>query len=418
MIQRPYLLDTTRLISRSWTRRRSTGIDRVSYAYLEHFGARAQAVVQHRGVVRVLTPRHSDRLFDMLRGPDGAFRRKLMAFGPHAMAAGASRIDADGAIYINTSHTDFDLPGHGRWAARSRLRPVYLIHDLIPITHSQYCRNRAVTRHRGRVTNALRNAGGIIVNSETTARELAAFSSREGLPLPPVLTALLAGASLPKAAMATSDSGAYFMGVGTIEPRKNHMLLLWIWQRLIEEMGGRAPRLVIVGQWGVNSEPVRAMLAGSPALRRHVTVMTDCLDEDLGRWIAGARALLMPTLAEGFGLPLVEALNLGTPVIASDLPCFRETGQGIPTFLDPSEPDAWLRLIRSFDDHPERARQLASMSAYVAPSWERHFAAVEAWFASLPPLSPIRAEARPQPDGPSRQKPLRAKIGLPNALAD
>ena len=386
-MQRPYLFEATRLISRSWTRRLSTGIDRVCYAYLDHFGSRAQAVVQHRGVVRILTPQHSDRLFAMLQAPDADFRSKMMAFGPRAMVSGRSLVDGAGAIYINVSHTDFDLPSHAQWTAQCGIRPTYLIHDLIPITHAQYCKDHAVKRHRGRVTNALLNAAGIILNSESTASELAAFAGQQGLKLPPVLAASLAGAKLPKPVAAQKGSAPYFVCLGTIEARKNHILLLQIWQRLIDEIGDRAPRLIIVGQWGVGADPVRAMLQDSAALRDHVTVITQCPDRELGPLIAGAQALLMPTLAEGFGLPLVEALELGTPVIASDLPCFREMGQGIPTLLDPLDADAWQRLIRTFGKHPERARQRALLPSFQPPSWRRHFADVEAWFAELPRLS-------------------------------
>ena len=67
---RAVLLDVTRLVSRSWTARQSSGIDRVCYAYLKHFRPRALAVVQHRGVVRVFDARRSERLFDLLLGPD------------------------------------------------------------------------------------------------------------------------------------------------------------------------------------------------------------------------------------------------------------------------------------------------------------------------------------------------------------
>lgn len=417
-LQRPYLFEATRLISRSWTRRRSTGIDRVCYAYLDHFRDHAQAAVQVRGVLRVLTPTHSDELFDMLQGADTAFRSKLAAFAPHALINAASQIDGEGAIYINVSHTDFDLSRHTRWVARSRVRPTYLIHDLIPITHGQYCKERAIARHRGRVVNALRNAAGIIVNSEATAHELAAFSAQEGLQQPPVLAAPLAGADLPKSPASVAPSTPYYVCAGTIEGRKNHILLLQLWHRLIEELTDRTPQLIIIGQWGVNSEHVRAMLQGSAALRRHVTVLSRCSDGELGQWIVGAKALLMPTVAEGFGLPLIEALKLGTPVIASDLACFRETGQGVPILLDPSDSDAWFRMIRSFDNHPERARQLASMASYRPPTWDGHFTAVEAWFSSLPQPPSAARTAQPRSDRLRDRQPLRTETGLRDALVE
>lgn len=393
-IERPYLLDVTRLVARSWTRRLPTGIDRVCYAYLRHFAAKAHLVVQHRGAFRILTQRHSDTLFAMLAGDDAAFRRRLMRFAPKALAAGASGVDGDGMIYINVSHTDFDLDSHTRWIERCALRPAYLIHDLIPITNAEYCRPHAVKRHRGRVVNALRTAAGIIVNSAATADDLAGFARQQGLPMPPTLAVTLAGADVTGTAGHPDAGKPYFLCVGTIEPRKNHLMLLRVWKRLIEAMGAGAPHLVIVGQWGANSQSVREALWTDAALRCRVRVLDRCSDADLGQWMSGAQAVLMPTLAEGFGLPMAEALKQGKPVIASDIPCFREIGQGIPLLLDPRDDGAWERTVATFGEHGhERRRQLAAMAGYRASTWERHFLSVESWLQTLPPHPRRKATA-------------------------
>jgi len=108
-------------------------------------------------------------------------------------------------------------------------------------------------------------------------------------------------------------------------------------------------------------------------------------DDELARHLAGARALLFPSLAEGFGLPLVEALQSGTPVIASDLPVFREIGQGIPDLLDPIDGPAWERAILAYAeaDSAPRSAQLKRMAGYRAPTWDEHFSKVDAWLAAL-----------------------------------
>jgi glycosyltransferase involved in cell wall biosynthesis len=388
------LLDVTRLISRSWTGRIQTGIDRVASAYLDYFGLRSLAVVQHRGVFRILNAQDSQRLFELLRGPDASFRRRLMAFAPIALRRAATSFDGDGAVYLNVSHTDFDLPQHVDWVGRCGLRAMYLIHDLIPVTHPEYCRPHAVRRHRERVRNALRFGAGIIVNSRATANELASFAQGARLPMPPVLASSLAGAKFDKPLPASfTENADYFLCLGTIEPRKNHALLLDVWESLARDTTRKVPDLVIVGQWGRNSEPVRRRIARSAVLKRHVRVLDRCPDSDLAGWIAGARALLMPTFAEGFGLPLVEALDLGTPVIASDVPCLAEIGKGIPTLLDPKRTDVWRSMIARFDAvHPERRRQLEQMHRFHAPRWSDHFSAVEAWLPGVA-ATQRRAEA-------------------------
>jgi glycosyltransferase involved in cell wall biosynthesis len=110
-----------------------------------------------------------------------------------------------------------------------------------------------------------------------------------------------------------------------------------------------------------------------------------CDDLELAGHLAGARALLFPSLAEGYGLPLIEALSSGTPVIASDLPVFREIGQGIPDLLDPIDGPAWERAVMAYAeaDSSPRAAQLERMAGYRAPAWENHFSEVDKWLAAL-----------------------------------
>jgi glycosyltransferase involved in cell wall biosynthesis len=94
---------------------------------------------------------------------------------------------------------------------------------------------------------------------------------------------------------------------------------------------------------------------------------------------------LFPSLAEGFGMPLMEALQLGTPAIASDLPVFREIGQGVPELLDPLDAPAWERSIEDYADEEgvRRKAQLDRLKHFRAPTWEDHFAKVEPWLTAL-----------------------------------
>ena len=387
MVDRPFLIDVSRLVWRSWTRRLATGIDRVCYAYLQNFADRAQAVVQHRGVARVLTPRHSDELFAALHLPDSAFRSRLLSLAPRALTAAPRQIDGRGAFYLNVGHTDIDLASLPDWTRRSNVKPIYLIHDLIPLTHAEFCRTEAIARHHGRVVNALRSAAGVIANSRATAAELEAFGLSNGISMPPIAAAWLAGAQLRSPDVVPIKAGRHFVFVGTIEGRKNHFMLLQVWQRLVERLGHTTPKLVLIGQKGAEAGHVQNMLDRGKGIRDHVVMLSHCEDSELGQWISSARALLLPSFAEGFGLPVVEAMALGTPVIASDLPCFREIGCGIPTLLDPIDAVSWERMILSFLDHgPERARQLRMLSHYRPPTWSDHFTQIEAWLDSLSSL--------------------------------
>jgi glycosyltransferase involved in cell wall biosynthesis len=376
------LIDVSRLVWRMWRGRLPTGIDRACLAYVEHFRGRTRAVVQYRGRYRVLSARHSGELFDLfLRGPI-AFRSSFIKFAARAFPAARSSGD-EGQLYLNVGHTGLDEPSLGDWVKRSGLRAVYLIHDLIPVLYPEYCRAGERPKHVRRMDNVLRCASGIIGNSQTTIDELAAFAAASSLPMPPSVRAFIAGPEFSADLRPKSLDRPHFVIVGTIEARKNHLLLLHIWRKLVAKHGSGAPLLIIVGQRGWEASNAIAMIDRATDLKGHVVELGGCSDQDLASVIVGARALLMPSFAEGFGLPVAEALQLGTPVIASDLPVFREFAGDIPTYLDPLDGIGWESAIMAFgDDTAERMRQLEAVRGYSAPDWSTHFHLVENWLSS------------------------------------
>lgn len=380
----PVLFDATRLIWRRWARREPTGVDRVCLAYLEHFGPRAQAVINHRRFRAILDSRASAVLFEMLLNPPRRFRTSFVQAA--AFYGASSGCSGRGRVYLNVGHTGLDSPGFRAWLRRADVAPVYFVHDLIPISHPQFCRTGESARHRNRMRTVLATAAGVVANSQATLDELDAFARAERLPDVPALAAWLGTPPLGSPSPA-ADSGdpAAFVTVGTIEARKNHRLLLDIWTKLIERLGPDAPRLVIIGQRGWEAEDVFARLDSDERLRGHVVEINDATDEQMMRHLSGARALLFPSHAEGYGLPLVEALGLKVPVIASDLQAFREIGQRVPLLLRPGDAAAWESAILDFaqPQSAARAAQLKRMEQFRLPTWEDHLRSVEDWLLTI-----------------------------------
>lgn len=380
----PILIDVSRLIWRQWTRRLPTGIDRVCLAYLAHFRPRARAVVQFRGFRRILDQAASARMFDLLLNGSNRFRSDLVK----TLAATLMRTETSTArqIYLNVGHTGLNSPHLEPWLARRRLRPVFLIHDLIPITHPEYCREGETARHEQRIETALRAASGLIVNSAATQRDLVRFAEDRGLPMPPSLIAWLGVdvAPTPTATNSRTPERPYFVMVGTIEARKNHLLILQAWAELVARLDDRAPDLFVIGQRGWEAQAAISMLDNPGALAGRVHELSRCDDEMMSGLIRGARAMFMPSFVEGFGLPLVEALHQKVPVIASDLSVFREIAGDIPTYLDPGDRRAWIDAILDYAaDGPERRRQLSAANGFRAPGWASHFDLVDAFLAAM-----------------------------------
>ena len=275
-------------------------------------------------------------------------------------------------------------PGLARWLAQQEWKPVYLVHDLIPISHPEFCRPGESKRHRQRMRTVLDSAAGVIANSAATRDALLDFARRERRPEPPCEVAWLASPDEVDAAPVPPANRPTFVMIGTIEGRKNHLLLLHLWERLVKELGPATPKLVLIGQRGWEADEVFALLDRSPRLKGYVRELGRCDDATMLGWLDQARALLMPSFIEGFGIPVIEALQRGVPVIASDLPVFREIAGDIPLYLDPIDGQGWEAAIRAYcGDAPDRARQLAAMPSFRTPTWDDHFAKVDGWLATL-----------------------------------
>lgn len=379
------LIDVSRLVYRSMMRRLPTGVDRVSLAYVAHFAPRARAVVRTAGRIIVLSRAGSDRLFAHLLapGPDcaGAAWRIVGLEGLRLPQAGWMR----GRFLFNTSHSSLDSPAYRAQLRRQGGKPLFLVHDLIPLTHPEHCRAGERDRHAARMETVLDVACGVIANSEATLEELRRYARKKGKPMPAAVAAPLAPWPLPPPSPERPLDGPYFVMLGTIEPRKNHWLMLQLWRRLVERYGQRAPSLVIIGRRGWEYENVEDMLERCEALRGKVFERNACIDAEVSTFLRHAQALLFPSFAEGYGMPLAEALAAGVPVIASDLPVFHAIAGDIPEYVDPLDAPRWMGLIEHYarDGNSAREAQKARMAGFRARTWKEHFEVVEAFVESL-----------------------------------
>lgn len=379
---RPFVIDVSRMIWRRWSGRLPTGIDRVCLAYMAHYGPRALALVQRGGIRLILSPRGSDALFRLLQAEHRAFRCGLMWL--LARAALHPSADARGKIYLNVGHTGLDAPSLPAWLSTQGLRPVFLVHDLIPLSHPHFCRSGEARRHIARMRHLLQSAHGIIANSHDTLNHLCTFAEREALPIPSARTVAWLGAPPPLPISHAAPNTPYFAMVGTIEARKNHLLLLQVWRQLAAEMGERTPHLFLIGQRGWEAQAVFDLLDTDPLIRATVHELGHCPDERMAALLSGACALLMPSHAEGYGLPVIEALQLGCPVIASDLAVFREIAGDVPCYIPADAADAWRLAVLHYLSHgADRQRQLQALATFTPPNWEAHFKHIDAWLDDL-----------------------------------
>jgi len=148
-------------------------------------------------------------------------------------------------------------------------------------------------------------------------------------------------------AMFAADHAPVFVAVGTLEPRKAQATLLDAFEGLWSR--DNPARLVFVGREGFGSHALVARIAAHAELDRRLFWLSAAADCDLAYCYRHASAVLNASLCEGFGLPIVEAAHFGTPVIASDIPVFREVGGAGVTYVPAGDVAAWQNAVAAFE---------------------------------------------------------------------
>lgn len=385
------LLDLTRLVSRAG--RVLTGVDRVERAYADAVlqaslplwglvqSSLGYLLLDKSGITAIMQATATDtwgkpdllsRLslkLDKNRQAGQSLARK------HAIARcskpGLGRMLRNhlpnGTGYINVGHSNLGARCLAAVRDVPDARITMMIHDTIPLDYPDFQRPGTVQSFDSKFRRVIRNADLILCPSDVSKSDILRHA---GDALPPVLAVPLGvtpTAPAPGDLPATLDlSQPFFLCLGTIEPRKNHALLLDLW----EEMGTAAPQLFICGSRGWNNEAVFRRLDQNPT---RITELAGLSDGAIAALLAQTHGLLFPSIAEGYGLPLIEAAALGAPVICGDMAITREVLGDRAVYLALSDRYQWKKSIEAAAARPNRPD---AHQRFVPPSWEEHFKTV------------------------------------------
>ncbi|MFQ6546970.1 glycosyltransferase [Aestuariibius sp. 2305UL40-4] len=311
---------------------------------------------------------------DALEGPDWSTWSSALPFLRQVAFRRAPRMGLGwmvrrwlpaGTRYFNVGHSNLTRQVLG---AFPKDRVTVLIHDTIPLDLPDLQRPGIPERFRRKFDAVTDKAGNILCISHDTRqaviRHAAQVDIANGLLVAPNGVDL---AEPDEDEIPTElDTGRpFFVVLGTIEPRKNHALLLDIW----EDLGADAPALVICGHRGWLNEDVFARLDHAAFMGRTVFECPGLSDGAVAALLEKSRGLLFPSLAEGFGLPAFEAAARGVPVLCSPLPAVKEHLGSLPIYADIADKSRWQTAIvelasRTGDDRPRPVE---------TPDWSAHF---------------------------------------------
>lgn len=262
-------------------------------------------------------------------------------------------------------------------------RVIPVIYDLLTWSHPQFFAPLFCAQFKRWLIEMIPLADACVCISHATADALRQFATAEGLAdaLPPVGvfplgTKLTPAAAEPRAEVATifAKADRPFLMVGTIEPRKNHALVLDAFERFWAA-GGTTP-LVVIGRRGWQCEATLRRFTALAAAGKPFTHIGDATDADLQYAYRHARCLIFPSVAEGFGLPIVEALAQGLPAIASDIPVHREVGGDLATYIPLGDPAHLAGLLRAIEDGSTVLTAPAAGTVHL-PTWAESAAALQ-----------------------------------------
>ena len=264
--------------------------------------------------------------------------------------------------------TNYEVP------LRTQCPTVVTIHDLSFLLHSSTLEARAVRRARLLLPLMVRKATLVITPSEQVKDQVCEHLKLQpekvfAIPLAPRSTFTpMQMAETVETRRRFGIEDQFLLFVGTIEPRKNVLLLVQALEEVMRTTDLR-PQLVLAGKVGWKSGELLSHLERSPVKER-IKLVGFVPDEELRALYSSCRAFLYPSIYEGFGLPPLEAMACGAPVIASRVPSIKES---VARIVSPTDSNDLARnLIELLRD--EQARQLLSIAGIQHAkefSWQR-----------------------------------------------
>jgi glycosyltransferase involved in cell wall biosynthesis len=319
--------------------------------------------------------------------------QKKISINLHALLKWAIRIGPGldsapkGAIYFNASQFLLNKDWFEIGVLKKKnIKSVFYLHDLIAIDQPEYFLQEEVNSFEKKLKNIVSYGQGIICGSKSVLERYKYYktdgqsaSQRHFVYHPNTPSAF-------ETKINTDNSrfkSPFFVMCGTVEPRKNNLRILHLWEELAATQS--APKLIIVGKRGWLNEEISALIERSPRLQSLILEVEGLSTPALARLLQEARALIAPSFIEGFGLPVAEAISAEVPILASDIEVFREIGHNSLDYINPIDGLGWLKAIRDYSEPSSvrRKEALAKIKEISAAARQSNFVDLLSFINSL-----------------------------------
>jgi glycosyltransferase involved in cell wall biosynthesis len=359
-------------------------------------GSRRRALASIGRALVDLAPRQLQPIgYRLLSGLRGLWRWMRPHGGAVADSPPAGVIFGEGDVLVSFG-LDWDQPSHQHLAHLRESRQIRIVtccYDLIPVLYPQYCAEDLSGAFRAYFVSLAESSDLILCISRRTERDLLDFLTTQGSAVPQTCVIPLGDSVAAKVGEPVSDEVrrlvgvSFIMFVSTIECRKNHEILYRAYHLLCAE--GRArelPKLVFVGMRGWGVDDFLKNLEIDPLTRHLIVILDRVSDGDLSLLYERALFCAFPSLYEGWGLPVGEALAAGKVVVASDRGSLPEVGGDLVRYVDAWNPRAWAEEIwrLSTDDALRRRLERRVKATYRPRTWSESALAVKTAIEALP----------------------------------
>ena len=250
---------------------------------------------------------------------------------------------------------------------------VHVVYDMIPLVQKAYVVDFLPAVFEKYMLQVLPACSAIFSDSASTAKDTKSVLLENSLQVPKIEVFRL-GDDITRAknpVRPKNIEGEFILSVGTIEARKNHQLLYYVYKLLKAQNIKQLPKIIIVGKRGWLSSDFLYMAEHDTEAKDGIIILDSITDAELCWLYENCLFTVFPSFYEGWGLPLAESLQYGKVTLSSGTSSLPEVGGGNVDYFSPFSTDELSALIHKYLDKPERTkREAAIKKSYCPTSWD------------------------------------------------